>query len=445
MPPAAKSYRVPVYARQANGKLLWCSSFDSYLAPSACVRCLCRRSPCGLARTSCSPPRGSEVGPACLRQCSRVSAVFVLCSRPGHEHRMNTIQPHLVLSFLVPVNRRQFHYFAIPKRLRNSPRTCGNLERLCISPVNRVQEVKKLNVKRSTCVGLQVGVACDARVGQCILHAPVVRSLPVASGRSVSCLDVKPFSKDFRHCRHLASSYEDSLRTCAWAQGPPLEEATEEKSGVVSRVSFRRTLCCELCWIRSRSHDYLTFCLFAFLSLNDIHPLNYTRIHYSSTYSNPFRAAVPFWGQTTLIPSSLSPNRDCNPERVVSLAQQSEENSQLSSRSNSSPQQQPSSRPREQDETLQPYPSKTGISPNDKDIHGRQHPRTPTDSNYSSCVLIVRITPWTGRTGSARLRAIYAHGSQQQEANILGCRVRLKILAAFRNTGTLCCRHQDYK
>ena len=28
---------------------------------------------------------------------------------------------------------------------------------------------------------------------------------------------------------------------------------------------------------------------------------------------NPFRTAVPFWGQNTLIPSSLSPKRDCGP------------------------------------------------------------------------------------------------------------------------------------
>ena len=31
---------------------------------------------------------------------------------------------------------------------------------------------------------------------------------------------------------------------------------------------------------------------------------------------NPFRAAVPFRGQTIQIPSSLSPKRDCGPERV---------------------------------------------------------------------------------------------------------------------------------
>ena len=31
---------------------------------------------------------------------------------------------------------------------------------------------------------------------------------------------------------------------------------------------------------------------------------------------NPFRTAVPFWGQTSQIPSSLSPKRDCGPRRV---------------------------------------------------------------------------------------------------------------------------------
>ena len=31
---------------------------------------------------------------------------------------------------------------------------------------------------------------------------------------------------------------------------------------------------------------------------------------------NPSRTAVPFWGQTTQIPSSLSPKRDCGPKRA---------------------------------------------------------------------------------------------------------------------------------
>ena len=31
---------------------------------------------------------------------------------------------------------------------------------------------------------------------------------------------------------------------------------------------------------------------------------------------NPIRTAVPFWGQTTLIPSDLSPKRDRGPKRV---------------------------------------------------------------------------------------------------------------------------------
>ena len=30
---------------------------------------------------------------------------------------------------------------------------------------------------------------------------------------------------------------------------------------------------------------------------------------------NPFRTTVPSWGQTTLIPSSLSPKRDYGPKR----------------------------------------------------------------------------------------------------------------------------------
>ena len=34
---------------------------------------------------------------------------------------------------------------------------------------------------------------------------------------------------------------------------------------------------------------------------------------------NLFSTAVPFWGQTTLISSSLSPQRDCGPERVKVL------------------------------------------------------------------------------------------------------------------------------
>ena len=34
---------------------------------------------------------------------------------------------------------------------------------------------------------------------------------------------------------------------------------------------------------------------------------------------NPFRTAVPFWGQTTQSSSSLSPKRDCGPKRVNSF------------------------------------------------------------------------------------------------------------------------------
>ena len=33
---------------------------------------------------------------------------------------------------------------------------------------------------------------------------------------------------------------------------------------------------------------------------------------------NPFRTAVPFWGQTSQIISNLSPKRDCSPRRVKS-------------------------------------------------------------------------------------------------------------------------------
>ena len=33
-------------------------------------------------------------------------------------------------------------------------------------------------------------------------------------------------------------------------------------------------------------------------------------------YIKPFRTAVPFWGQTTQILSSLSPKRDCGYKRV---------------------------------------------------------------------------------------------------------------------------------
>ena len=32
---------------------------------------------------------------------------------------------------------------------------------------------------------------------------------------------------------------------------------------------------------------------------------------------NPFRTAVPFWGQTTRISSSLSPKRECSPKRLL--------------------------------------------------------------------------------------------------------------------------------
>ena len=33
---------------------------------------------------------------------------------------------------------------------------------------------------------------------------------------------------------------------------------------------------------------------------------------------NPFSTAVPFWGRTIHISSSLSPKRDCGPKRVSS-------------------------------------------------------------------------------------------------------------------------------
>ena len=35
-----------------------------------------------------------------------------------------------------------------------------------------------------------------------------------------------------------------------------------------------------------------------------------------SDWLNPFRTAVPFWGQSSQIPSSWSPKRDCGTERV---------------------------------------------------------------------------------------------------------------------------------
>ena len=31
---------------------------------------------------------------------------------------------------------------------------------------------------------------------------------------------------------------------------------------------------------------------------------------------NPFRTAVPFWGQTSQTPSNMPPERDCTPKRV---------------------------------------------------------------------------------------------------------------------------------
>ena len=40
------------------------------------------------------------------------------------------------------------------------------------------------------------------------------------------------------------------------------------------------------------------------------------------TAINPFRTAVPFWGQTSQISSSLSPKRDCGPKRVKNIPRQ---------------------------------------------------------------------------------------------------------------------------
>ena len=37
-------------------------------------------------------------------------------------------------------------------------------------------------------------------------------------------------------------------------------------------------------------------------------------------FSNPSKAAVPLWGQSTPILGSLSPKRDCDPKRVSSRA-----------------------------------------------------------------------------------------------------------------------------
>lgn len=96
------------------------------------------------------------------------------------------------------------------------------------------QQTQHSTLAKTTRVGKHV--ACDARVGQCLLHAYALRSLPVPARRSLPCLDVVCFGKDFRHRRHLAGSYEDSLRTRAGAQGSPLEEAAEEEGGVVSQV-----------------------------------------------------------------------------------------------------------------------------------------------------------------------------------------------------------------
>ena len=36
--------------------------------------------------------------------------------------------------------------------------------------------------------------------------------------------------------------------------------------------------------------------------------------------TNPFRTAVPFWGQTTQISTSLPPKRDCGPKRVKGVS-----------------------------------------------------------------------------------------------------------------------------
>ena len=40
------------------------------------------------------------------------------------------------------------------------------------------------------------------------------------------------------------------------------------------------------------------------------------RLHLLLCSVNPFRTAVPLWGQTTQISSSLSPKRDCGSKRV---------------------------------------------------------------------------------------------------------------------------------
>ena len=44
--------------------------------------------------------------------------------------------------------------------------------------------------------------------------------------------------------------------------------------------------------------------------------------YYSLPGINPFRTAVPFWGQTTQFTSSLPPKRNCGPKRVKGIYHQ---------------------------------------------------------------------------------------------------------------------------
>ena len=48
-------------------------------------------------------------------------------------------------------------------------------------------------------------------------------------------------------------------------------------------------------------------------------PKNGTAVGIERSY-NPFRTAVPFWGQTSQILSTFSPERDCGPKRVTAFS-----------------------------------------------------------------------------------------------------------------------------
>ena len=65
---------------------------------------------------------------------------------------------------------------------------------------------------------------------------------------------------------------------------------------------------------------YLAFCLLLQSAMFGVHPIDYQVVGTWYQYApDPFKTAVPVYGQIIQLPSSLSPKRDCGPKRINSV------------------------------------------------------------------------------------------------------------------------------